>query len=136
MRLTQGNQFEVIAAVHDTFDSGSYENKKHLKAVSGNSARRASQSQQHHRYPALLADCGWRRLTAPDQAWAADLTYVRLGAGFCYLAVILDAFSRRVLGWNLSPNLDARLSLTALEQALCTRKPRPGWIHHSDRGVQ
>jgi transposase InsO family protein len=87
-------------------------------------------------FPNLLADCGWRRLTAPDQAWAADLTYVRLGEGFCYLAVILDAFSRRVLGWNLSPNLNVRLSLAALEQALHTRKPPPGWIHHSDRGVQ
>jgi transposase InsO family protein len=84
----------------------------------------------------LLSECGWRQLTAPNQAWGADLTYVRLGDGFCYLAVLLDLFSRRIVGWNLSRSLEARGVLAALERALETRQPAGGWIHHSDRGVQ
>jgi putative transposase len=87
-------------------------------------------------YPNLLADCGWRALTAPDQAWMADLTYVRLPEEFCYLAVLLDGYSRRVVGWSLSQSLDASLVLGALERGLSWRKPPAGWIHHSDRGVQ
>jgi putative transposase len=87
-------------------------------------------------YPNLLEDCGWRALTGLDQAWVADLTYIRLPAGFCYLAAILDAFSRRVVGWSLSRRIDAGLAVAALEQALAGRQPRAGWIHHSDRGVQ
>jgi transposase InsO family protein len=87
-------------------------------------------------YPNLLPACGWRALTAPDQAWGADLTYVRLRDGFCYLAVLLDLFSRRIVGWNVSESLEADGALGALEQALVSREPRAGWIHHSDRGVQ
>jgi putative transposase len=87
-------------------------------------------------YPNLLSGCGWRTLTGLDQAWVADLTYIRLPRGFCYLAAILDAFSRRVVGWNLSERIDAELALGALEQALKSRNPASGWIHHSDRGVQ
>lgn len=87
-------------------------------------------------YPNLLPDCGWRALTGPNQAWGADLTYVRLGEGFCYLAVVLDFFSRRVVGWDLSESLEAKGALAALEMALASRQPAAGWIHHSDRGVQ
>ena len=87
-------------------------------------------------YPNLLPDCGWRTLTAPNQAWGADLTYLRLGAGFCYLAVLLDLFSRRILGWHLSQSLAANGPLAALEMALAHRRPAKDWIHHSDRGVQ
>lgn len=87
-------------------------------------------------YPNLLAACGWRALTAPNQAWGADLTYVRLREGFCYLAVLLDLFSRRIVGWDLSESLEASGALAALEMALTRRQPAAGWIHHSDRGVQ
>ena len=87
-------------------------------------------------YPNLLADCGWRRLTGVDQAWVADITYLRLPQGFAYLAAILDAYSRRVVGWQLSRHLDARFVVAALERALAQRQPPAGWIHHSDRGVQ
>jgi transposase InsO family protein len=87
-------------------------------------------------YPNLLPDAGWRELTRPDEAWAGDITYIRLGQQFVYLAVILDAFSRRVVGWCLSREIDAALTVTALEQALQVRQPPAGWIHHSDRGVQ
>lgn len=87
-------------------------------------------------YPNLLPDCGWRTLTAPNQAWGADLTYVRLGEGFCYLAVLLDLFSRRIVGWDLSDSLEAKGAVAALQRALAARQPPAGWIHHSDRGVQ
>lgn len=87
-------------------------------------------------YPNLLPECGWRQLARPDEAWGADLTYVRLGEGFCYLAVLLDLFSRRIVGWNLSESLEAAGALAALEMALAARQPAAGWIHHSDRGVQ
>ena len=87
-------------------------------------------------YPNLLADRGWRRLTAPNQAWLADLTYIRLPHEFCYLATLLDAFSRRVVGWSLPRSLEADVVLGALDHALTWRRPGEGWIHHSDRGVQ
>lgn len=87
-------------------------------------------------YPNLLSGCGWRALTDVDQAWVADLTYIRLLESFCYLAAILDAYSRRVVGWELSRRVDAQLAVAALKQALEERKPKAGFIHHSDRGVQ
>jgi putative transposase len=87
-------------------------------------------------YPNLLARAGWRRLTGINQAWVADITYIRLAQGFAYLAAILDAYSRRVIGWRLSREIDAALAVAALEMALSARRPAPGWVHHSDRGVQ
>lgn len=87
-------------------------------------------------YPNLLKEKGWRHLTGINQAWAGDITYIRLREEFVYLAVLLDAFSRRVVGWSLSRRIDAGLVLGALEKALCEREPPVGWIHHSDQGVQ
>ena len=80
-----------------------------------------------------------RRLvpTGVDQIWVADITYVRLGEAFIYLAVVLDAFSRKVIGWALDDHLEARLATEALDMALQARNPAPETlIHHSDRGVQ
>jgi putative transposase len=85
------------------------------------------------RYPNLLRE---RVLSGPNQAWVADITYVRLPTAFCYLAAILDAWSRRCVGWELSRSIDTALSLAALEQAIADRRPAPGLIHHSDHGVQ
>ncbi len=73
--------------------------------------------------------------TAPDQHWAADITYVRTGHGWLYLAVLLDAYSRRVIGWALDSRLHTPLVLAALAMALGTRRPAQT-IHHSDRGSQ
>jgi putative transposase len=87
-------------------------------------------------YPNRLADRGWRKLTGLDEAWVADLTYIRLGGEFVYLATVMDAYSRRVLGWCLSRTLEAEVALTALERALALRQPAAGFVHHSDRGVQ
>jgi putative transposase len=75
-------------------------------------------------------------LTGLDQLWVADLTYIRLLAEFVYLAVILDAFSRRVIGWALGRTMEDTLTLPALRMALEQRRPAPGLVHHSDRGVQ
>jgi putative transposase len=77
-----------------------------------------------------------KQVTAINQLWVADITYVRLRTEFAYLAVILDAYSRRVVGWALGRGLDAELSLSALRMALRERKPAAGLVHHSDRGVQ
>ena len=71
-----------------------------------------------------------------NQLWIADITYIRLRAEFVYLAVLLDAFSRRVIGWALGRTLEAGLALSALAMALRQRQPAPGLVHHSDRGVQ
>jgi putative transposase len=89
---------------------------------------------------------GWRvvsnlargmELTAIDQLWVADITYIRLQEEFAFLAVVLDAFSRRVIGWALAKHLQASLATTALTMAIAARRPKPGClIHHSDRGVQ
>ena len=77
------------------------------------------------------------RLTGLDQLWVADITYVRLRHQFAFLAVVLDAFSRRVVGWALDRHLDATVAVVALRMALAAREPAPGTlIHHSDRGVQ
>jgi putative transposase len=74
--------------------------------------------------------------TAVNQLWIADITYIRLETDFVYLAVVLDACSRRVIGWALENTLEDDLALGALRMALRVRKPEPGLIHHSDRGVQ
>jgi putative transposase len=84
-------------------------------------------------YPNLLPTLTVNGL---DQLWVADITYVRLPQEFVYLAVLLDAYSRRCIGWALERYLDAELALAALRIALATRAIRPGLVHHSDRGVQ
>jgi putative transposase len=75
-------------------------------------------------------------LTAVNQLWVADITYVRLREIFLYLAILMDAFSRRVVGWELGEDMRAELVLRALDRALAERPIQPGAVHHSDRGVQ
>jgi putative transposase len=84
-------------------------------------------------FPNLLRG---RKITGINQVWAADITYIRILTGFVFLAVILDVFSRRVIGWALSKHIDHHLTVAALRMAIEQRKPLPGTIHHSDRGVQ
>ena len=84
-------------------------------------------------YPNLAKDMV---LTGINQLWIADITYIRLEMEFVYLAVLLDAFSRSCIGWALQRSLEAGLGLEALRMALRQRRPRPGLVHHSDRGVQ
>lgn len=87
----------------------------------------------HAIYPNVAAGM---QPTAVNQLWVADITYVRLETEFVYVAVILDAFSRRVVGWELDRTLEARLAIAALDRALAERNPPAGLVHHSDRGVQ
>ena len=75
-------------------------------------------------------------LTGMNQLWVADITYIRLKHEFVYLAVMLDAYSRKVVGWALHRTLAARLPMATLTHALAERHPPPGLVHHSDRGVQ
>jgi len=82
------------------------------------------------RFPNLVLD---RQVQRPDEVWVADITYVVLGRGFVYLAVVMDVFTRAVRGWQLSRSLDQGLALTALQRALQLGQPE---IHHSDQGVQ
>jgi transposase InsO family protein len=86
-----------------------------------------------HVYPNLA---GSMELTGIDQLWIADITYIRLEVEFIYLAVVLDAFSRRVIGWALDRHLEDDLPIAALKMALRRRQPPEGLTHHSDRGVQ
>jgi putative transposase len=90
----------------------------------------------NHSYPVYPNLAREMTLTAIDQLWVADITYIRLEVEFVYLAVILDAYSRRVIGWALDRTLEDELTLAALRQTLELRRPRPGLVHHSDRGVQ
>lgn len=96
---------------------------------------RATTNSNHSekRFPNLLPEVIPVR---PNQVWQADLTYVRTGQGFVYLACVLDGFTREVVGWSLSKFLDADLPLAALNNALAARCPAPGLLHHSDQGVQ
>jgi putative transposase len=84
-------------------------------------------------YPNLA---GQMSLSGINQLWVADLTYIRLETEFVYLAVVIDAFSRRVIGWALDRTLENELTLAALRMALELRRPAAGWVHHSDRGSQ
>jgi transposase InsO family protein len=84
-------------------------------------------------YPNLA---GSMELTGLDQLWRSDITYIRLETEFVYLAVVLDAFSRRVIGWALDRSLEDDLAIAALHMAFRRRTPAEGLTHHSDRGVQ
>ena len=90
----------------------------------------------NHKFEVYLNLARRMKLTGIDQLWIADITYIRLKAEFVYLAVILDAFSRKVVGWALDRTLASRLAIAALEHAIAQRQPRPGLVHHSDRGLQ
>jgi len=89
-----------------------------------------------HRLEVYLNLASRMKLTGVNQLWVADITYIRLQREFVYLAVILDAYSRKVVGWESERTLAARLAIAALEKAIAERKPLSGLVHHSDRGVQ
>jgi len=75
-------------------------------------------------------------LSGPDQVWVGDITYLKVGAVYRYLAVVMDKYSRRILGWAYGPRKDVALTLKALNRAAHARRPRPGLIFHTDRGVE
>lgn len=89
-----------------------------------------------HRLEIALNLARYMKLTAVNQLWVADITYIRLSREFVFLAVVMDAYSRKVVGWDLSRTLGSGLALKALKQAIAMRQPSPGLVHHSDRGAQ
>lgn len=93
-------------------------------------------TQSQHSVQVYLNVAARMELTGINQLWVAGITYIRLGSEFVYLAVILDRFSRRAISWSLGTNLTARLTVSALQQAIEKRQPQPGLVHHSDRGIQ
>jgi putative transposase len=98
--------------------------------------RRVKTTDSRHRfprYPNLIKGMVINRL---NQVWLSDITYIRIRTGFVYLAAILDAYSRKVIGYAVSTSLDTALTLAALKMAIARRRPGPGVIHHSDQGVQ
>jgi putative transposase len=101
-----------------------------LRPVKRRTCRTTNSEHPYPRYPNLVKGL---EITHPDHVWASDITYIRMGQGFIYLAVVLDLFTRCVRGWCLSRSLDQELTLTALRQALNFGAPE---IHHSDQGSQ
>lgn len=93
-------------------------------------------TESRHDLPVFRNLAATMKLTGINQLWVADITYIRLRQQFLFLAVVLDAYSRRVVGWALDDSLAACLVLRALRNALAARKPEPGLVHHSDRGGQ
>ena len=105
-----------------------------LRPILWRSFVRTTDSNHSHRiYPNLLKN---QTLSGPNEAWASDITYIRIRTGFVYLAAILDLYTRKIIGWAISKRIDAELCLAALRMALERRSLVVGCIHHSDRGVQ
>ena len=96
--------------------------------------RYVATTDSNHSDPIFLNRAKGLVVDEPNQLWVADITYVAILAGFVYVGVILDAWSRRVVGYAISRSMDARLTVAALKSAIERRKPPPGCIHHSDRG--
>jgi putative transposase len=95
---------------------------------------RRSQTRKQRRRPDLVK----RDFTAakPDQTWVADITYVPTHEGWLFLAAVMDLYSRKIVGWSMREDLEAPLVVDALSMAIARRKPKPGLVHHSDRGSQ
>ena len=89
-----------------------------------------------HQEPVYVNLAARMTLNGINQLWVADLTYIRLRTEFVFLAVILDRFSRKAIGWALDRSLNARVAVSALQQAIERRQPAPGVVHHSDQGIQ
>jgi putative transposase len=100
-----------------------------LQPAKRRKCRTTNSNHPYPRYPNLVKG---QEITSPEQVWVSDITYIRLGAGFVYLAIVMDVFTRAIRGWNLSKSLDQELTLVALRMGLYDRIPE---IHHSDQGI-
>jgi putative transposase len=129
LRHLQRNGVEIgetkLRRVMKKFDLGLKHRKRFVKTTDSN--------HDHRVYPNLLEEL---TLDNINQVWTADITYIRIENGFVFLAVIIDLYSRKVIGWQISKKIDRFLTLDALKMAIARRNPKPGVIHHSDRGVQ
>jgi transposase InsO family protein len=122
---------------------GTWVNGKRIRRVMGQYGLQARirrrfihTTDSKHTYPVYPNLVAGRTMTGINQVWVGDITYIRIATGFVFLAVILDVFSRRVVGWALGKSITHRLTLGALKMALALRRPQPGLIHHSDRAGQ
>lgn len=97
------------------------------------SCRTTDSYHRFHKYNNLVKDI---EVTAPNQVWVSDITYIRTVKGFCYLALITDMFSRKIVGYDISDSLELAGCLRALKKAIASARPKDGIIHHSDRGIQ
>ena len=104
-------------------------------AIRGRAFKVTTESDAAQERPADLVERDFRA-SRPDELWVADITYVATWAGFAYVAFVIDAFSRAIVGWRVLSSLKTDIALDALEQALHARRPGDGLVHHSDRGVQ
>ncbi len=106
--------------------------------LSGCMRRRRIRTTRRDAMQEVAADLVARNFSSklPDRLWVADITYVRSGEGFIYLAFLLDACSRKIVGWSMATHLRSELVVDALQMAILRRKPAPGLVHHSDRGAQ
>lgn len=95
--------------------------------------RTTNSDHDYPRYPNLARDI---KLTGLNQLWVSDITYIRIAKGFVYLAMIMDAYSRKIIGYAISEKINTELVLAALKKAVALRKPMAGCIHHSDQGIQ
>jgi transposase InsO family protein len=100
-----------------------------LQPMKRRKCRTTNSDHPYPRYPNLVKG---QEITSPEQVWVSDITYIRLGVGFVYLAIVMDVFTRAIRGWNLSKSLDQELTLVALRMGLYDRIPE---IHHSDQGI-
>lgn len=108
--------------------------ENHLLVTRRRSKRKTTFSQHRfYKYPNMIRDY---IPTTPNQLWVSDITYIEVGYGFIYLSLITDAYSRKIVGWNLAPDLSTDNALQALKQALSTLPENTSLIHHSDRGIQ
>ena len=98
--------------------------------------KRVKTTDSKHRFPRYPNLIKGKVVCRTNQVWLADITYIRIRSGFVYLAGLLDAYSRRAIGYAISATLETSLTLKALRMAIAVRKPEPGVIHHSDQGVQ
>jgi putative transposase len=130
----------IAALVHRAgWSAGAEKVRRLLKADNLLAIRRrkfVATSDPNHRFQIYPNLAERAELTHPDQVWVADITYIRLRKEFVFLAVVLDAYSRKAIGWKLGRSLHTSLPWAALEMAIAARQPRPGLIHHSDRGTQ
>jgi putative transposase len=99
-------------------------------------AFRPKTTDPRHPYPIAANLAAQTAASAPNRVWVADITYVLTAEGWLYLAAVMDLYSRRIVGWSVSADLKTNLVKEALRQALADRRPAPGLLHHSDRGVQ
>lgn len=141
--LTHRGHYGSRRVVRDLRDQGMQINRKRVQRLMQQdnllAVRRRKfilTTDSRHGQPIYMNLAARMQLSDINQLWVADITYIHLQEEFVYLAVVLDAFSRRVVGWKLDQSLHAPLAIAALDMALAQRQPKAGLVHHSDRGVQ